>query len=301
GFGSRTGLDLDKETPGVMPDREYYVRRFGAYTPGLVVNNAIGQGDVAVTPLQLAVAYAAIANGGTVYKPQIVREVRDADGTVLSTAQPVVVNKVGLTDSDLLLMKGALSHVAEGGGTAAGLQWHYNDKYKDMSEWLRASGMQMVGKTGTAQVVKLSKTVQHIGEQSVPYEQRDHAWFVGFMPFEHPEVVVVTMTEHGGFGGSTSAPVTAAVLQTWFTKVRGVGRYKDYPALPAPKHVYVPPVETKKEPAEETPATATTPEVDPKAPADAPNVMPTTPAKPVDEPPPATTPLPDGTAPEAPH
>ena len=65
----------------------------------------------------------------------------------------------------------------------------------------------------------------------MPYEQRDHAWFVGYAPQNAPEVVVVTMTEHGGFGGSTSGPVTAEVLRTWFTKTRNGERFSDLPPI----------------------------------------------------------------------
>jgi penicillin-binding protein 2 len=225
-FGSRTGIDIGGESPGIMPDKAYYVRRFGAYTPGLVVNNAIGQGDVTVTPLQLAVAYAAIANGGKVMKPQIVRQVVDAQGRVIEDHPPIQVADLGLPAHDLALLKESLAHVTDPGGTASGLL-HRNDRYAAMSAWLRESGLTIVGKTGTAQVVQLSKNVKHVRAEDVPYEQRDHAWFVGFAPLDTPEIVVVTMTEHGGFGGSASGPVTAEVLRTWFTKVRGQGRYAD--------------------------------------------------------------------------
>ncbi|MBM4281614.1 MAG: penicillin-binding protein 2 [Deltaproteobacteria bacterium] len=229
-FGSRTGIDIGGESPGIMPDRAYYLRRFGAYTPGLVVNNAIGQGDVTVTPLQLAVAYAAIANGGKVMKPQVVRQVVDAQGNVVLDHAPVQVADLGLPAHDLALLKEALAHVTEPGGTASSLL-RRNDRYADMSAWLRESGLNIVGKTGTAQVVQLSKKVKHVRAEDVAYEQRDHAWFVGFAPEDVPEIVVVTMTEHGGFGGSTSGPVTAEVLRTWFTKVRGHGRYTELPPL----------------------------------------------------------------------
>jgi penicillin-binding protein 2 len=231
-FGSRTGIDIGGESPGIMPDKPYYVRRFGAYTPGLVVNNAIGQGDVTVTPLQLAVAYAAIANGGKVMKPQVVRQVLDAQGSVVEEHAPVQVADVGLPAHDLGLLKEALAHVTDPGGTASGLL-RRTDRYAEMSTWLRESGVTIVGKTGTAQVVQLSKKVRHVRAEDMPYEQRDHAWFVGFAPYDAPEIVVVTMTEHGGFGGSTSGPVTGEVLRTWFTKVRGRGRYAALPPIEA--------------------------------------------------------------------
>jgi penicillin-binding protein 2 len=237
-MGKKTGIDIGGEGAGIMPDRAYYVRRQGAYTPGLVVNNSIGQGDVAVTPLQLAVAYGALANGGKVLQPQLVRAIVDGDGKVLEEHQPVVMGDLGLSSTDLDLMKEALSHVTDPGGTASGLYWR-NDRYAEMSKWLRDSGITIVGKTGTAQVVKLSKSVQHVDAKDVPYEQRDHAWFVGAAPLDQPEIVVVAMTEHGGFGGSTSGPVVAEIMRTWFTRVRGKGRFESLPPLPPPKSAVV--------------------------------------------------------------
>jgi penicillin-binding protein 2 len=221
------------------------VRRWGAVTPGNVVNNAIGQGEVTVTPLQLAVAYGALANGGRVMKPQLVREVRDADGEVVDVKAPVQVADLGLDAKQLALMNEALSHVTDPGGTASGLMWK-RDKFAAMSEWLRSGAVTIVGKTGTAQVRRLAKNVAHVKVEDLPYEERDNAWFVGFAPQVNPEIVVVTMTEHGGFGGSASGPVTAEVLRTWFTRVRGHGRYQDLPPLPPPvKKVF--PVRKKQE------------------------------------------------------
>jgi penicillin-binding protein 2 len=234
-FGSRTGIDIGGESPGIMPDRAYYERRFGAYSPGLVVNNAIGQGDVTVTPLQLAVAYAAIANGGKVMKPQLVREIIDEYGNIVDEFTPVQLADVGLSPEVIALMNESLAHVTDPGGTASGLWWR-RDRYAAMSQWLRESGTVIVGKTGTAQVVRLSKNVAHVKAEEMPYEQRDHAWFVGYAPLEHPEVVVVTMTEHGGFGGSTSGPVTAEVLRAWFSQTRKTERFAELPPLsPKPR------------------------------------------------------------------
>ncbi len=232
GFGGKTGIDIDGEIPGIMPDRAYYVRRFGANNPGLVVNSSIGQGDVTVTPLQLATAYAALANGGTIYKPQVVREVRSADGRTVAVHDPVALAKLDMTPEQVAMIKEALSHVTEGGGTAAGL--NYRKDFPEASQWLRESGVKIVGKTGTAQVTKLAKNIAHLKVEETEYLQRDHAWFVGFSPQEKPEIVVVTMTEHGGFGGSTSGPVVLNLLFTYFQQVRGTGRYASLPALPPP-------------------------------------------------------------------
>lgn len=268
-FGSRTGIDIGGESPGIMPDRPYYERRFGAYTPGLVVNNAIGQGDVTVTPLQLAAAYAAIANGGKVMKPQLVKEIIDEYGNVIEEITPVQVADVGLSPEVMALMNESLAHVTDPGGTASGLWWR-RDRYAAMSQWLRDTGTVIVGKTGTAQVVRLSKSVAHVRAEDMPYEQRDHAWFVGYAPLDAPEVVVVTMTEHGGFGGSTSGPVTAEVLRAWFTQTRATERYAELPPIaPKPRRFEAPKAADATEetaPIDHQPTTDDTHDAEPGAP-----------------------------------
>jgi penicillin-binding protein 2 len=206
---------------------------------------------VTVTPLQLAVAYAAIANGGRVMKPQLVREIVDEAGNVVKTFEPVQTADLGLPSEEIELMNEALSHVTDPGGTASGLWWR-RDRYADMSKWLRDTGTVIVGKTGTAQVVRLSKSVAHVRAEDMPYEQRDHAWFVGYAPQSAPEVVVVTMTEHGGFGGSTSGPVTAEVLRAWFTQTRSTERYSELPIIEAKPRVFTP--KKVDEPTEESAA-----------------------------------------------
>ncbi len=223
GFGRKTGVDLDVEIPGIMPNKEFYKKRLGYYAPGFVVNNAIGQGEVTVTPIQLAVAYDAILNGGTIYKPQLVREIIDVQGQRISMQKSVTLAHLKESEENLRLVKEGLAYVTQPGGTASGLLWRYD--LPELSKWLRESGVVIGGKTGTAQVVKLSKAIKHLDPTKVSYLQRDHAWFVGFAPVQNPEIVVVTMTEHGGFGGSSSAPVVAEIIKTWYQKVRGKGRY----------------------------------------------------------------------------
>lgn len=223
GFGKKSGIDLDREIAGIMPDSAFYKKRLGYHAPGFVVNSAIGQGDVTVTALQLAVAYSAIVNGGTIYKPQLLREVRDAAGKLVQEQKPNPIAHLKETVEDLAFVKAGLSHVMEPGGTAYGLQ--YRPDLPKLAKWLKEFQISIGGKTGTAQVVKLSKTIKHLRPEEVEYQKRDHAWFVLFAPVLDTELVVVVMTEHGGFGGTTSAPVAAQVAQTWFEEVRGKGRY----------------------------------------------------------------------------
>jgi penicillin-binding protein 2 len=229
GFGHRTGIDLDGEIPGIVPSREWYKSHHRRYSPGFVVNNAIGQGDVAVTPLQLATAYAALINGGIFYRPQLVREVWDEHGQIVATHEPEVLTRLPELKDELNVVRRSMAHITDKGGTAHSLM--YRKDLPDMSLWLRDSGMVLGGKTGTAQVVRLAKNIAHLDPKDVAYEKRDHAWFVGFMPVDNPEVIIVTMTEHGGFGGSISAPVTAQVAMSWFENVRGHGRFANYPPL----------------------------------------------------------------------
>src|SRR3989338_803498 len=139
GFGRKTGVELDMEIPGIMPDKAYYQKRLGYYSPGLVVNSSIGQGDVTVTPLQLAVAYDAIVNGGTLYRPQLVREIRGVDNRLIEQKNPAVVAHLQGSVRNLALVKEGLSHVFEPGGTAYGLLWRQD--MPELAKWLRESGV----------------------------------------------------------------------------------------------------------------------------------------------------------------
>jgi len=175
---------------------------------------SIGQGDLNVSPLQLAVAYSAIANGGTVYQPQLVEQVIDDHGHVIKQMGPVIKSRVVDSSFDFSEIMNSLSYVAEPGGTAYGLR--YDPRFSDIAAWLKENQFRVVGKTGTAQVVKLSKSVEHYMDVTkVPYEQRDHSWFVSFFPQDNPHIVVVVMTEHGGFGGSISGPVAVRISKKW--------------------------------------------------------------------------------------
>jgi penicillin-binding protein 2 len=216
GFGQRTGILLDGEISGVIADEKYYQQRFGSYQGGYVVNNAIGQGDVAVTPLQLAMAYAAVVNGGILYEPRLVLRTERSDGKILQEFPPKERKRLPQPDRGMTELMAGLADVVKPGGTAAGLA--FKDDPPGLGLWVRSSGLAIGGKTGTAQVVRLSKKVQHVAAEKVDYLSRDHAWFAGVAPMEKPEIVVVALTEHGGFGGSVSAPVSASVMRAHFEK-----------------------------------------------------------------------------------
>jgi penicillin-binding protein 2 len=201
GLGSPTGIGVVAEVPGIMPNSDYHNRKTpGGYTKGMALNSAIGQGDDDVTPLQLALVYASIANGGTVYQPQAVQRIQSANGEVLDQFQPKVVRQVRIEPAHHKLVVDALTAVVnEPGGTA------YRSRLKEIK---------VAGKTGTAQVARLGSV--RLKKEQMEYFERDHAWFASFAPAEDPEIAVVVLNEHGGHGASDAAPAAVAIIQKYF-------------------------------------------------------------------------------------
>lgn len=200
GLGRRTGIGINTEAAGFIPTREWYESREEHWRVGYALNTAIGQGDTRVTLLQLAMSYAAIANGGTLYVPQIVERVSSPDGETVEEFQPRVRRRVHVTREHLrFLIDSLYGAVNDQSGTAYAVRI--------------ADGVTVAGKTGTAQV---SQRVRHDVDPSlVSQERRPHAWFAGFAPAEDPEVAIVVMVEHGGAGGRTAAPIAIRILQEY--------------------------------------------------------------------------------------
>jgi len=200
GLGERTGIELAFESEGIMPDQSWYDAHLPeGYTLGAAINASIGQGAVSTTPLQLAVAYAAIANGGRVLEPRVALRIERWDGQVLRTVEPEVRRSLELPEGALHLVQDGLRRVVnEPGGTA------YGKRLKEM---------EVAGKSGTAQVVKLGKDRRR--SRDADWLLRDHAWFVVYAPFDDPEIVVVVFNEHGGGGSSNAAPIAMEVVRAW--------------------------------------------------------------------------------------
>lgn len=193
GFSKPTGVDLPHELPGLIPSSRYYDKRYGknGWTRALVLNTAIGQGEVLVTPLQLAQFYAGIANWGKVYRPHLVKEVSYPDGRKIKI-EPELAFKLPFSDRTLAIMREGIQLVVEGGrGTARRLK---NDLYS------------VGGKTGTAQN---------------PHGN-DHSWFVGYAPLDNPEIVVVALVENAGHGSEVAAPVGGKVIEAYMKKKLGL-------------------------------------------------------------------------------
>ena len=200
GFAERTGIGISSEAEGFLATREWYAEHYGAFRIGYTLNTAIGQGNTRVTVLQLALAYAAIANGGTLYVPQVVQNVRAPDGSLSETFQPRVKRLVGVEPGHLDLIRRSLVDVVEHeDGTA------YRARNK--------GGVRVAGKTGTAQVV--SRKSRSEESSSAWYLDRSHGWFAGFAPAHDPQVAFAVLVEHGGSGGVSAAPIATYVMQEY--------------------------------------------------------------------------------------
>ncbi len=214
GLGARTGLGINAEATGRMPTRAWMtLRNKGQFRLGFGLNAAIGQGATTATVLQLALAYAALANGGTLYQPQIVRAVETSAGTVVQEFTPRVRRQIDLRPENLSLVQRALvAGVNEEGGTAFRA---------------RLAGVEMAGKTGTAQVShRLARGAE---AERVWYFNREHAWFAGYAPTRSPEVAIVVLVEHGGAGGKHAAPVAFEVVRAYQELARAAPRPAEGP------------------------------------------------------------------------
>jgi penicillin-binding protein 2 len=201
GFGAKTGIGMNPEARGRMPTRAWYARRYkgDGFRGGFTLLAAIGQGATTVTVLQLALAYAALANDGTLYQPQVVRSIETSSGTTVQEFPPRVRSVIDVDPAQLGLIKDALHGVVEDReGTAHS---------ESISE------VDVAGKTGTAQVSHV--TPRSVDPKRVWYFNRDHAWFAGYAPANAPEIAIVVLIEHGGGGGKNAAPVAMRVVDAW--------------------------------------------------------------------------------------
>lgn len=198
GFGSPTGVELGPESSGILPSRDWFRRQGRTYTLGQAVNASIGQGAVSVTPLQLAVAFAAIANGGRVMRPRIAARVETYDGRLVQRFAPEVRRELRLDAEHLDGVREGLRRVVQHPtGTARAY---------------RLEGLEVGGKTGTAQVRRMGNRRR---SRQAEWKYKDHAWFAAYAPAQDPEVVVVVFNEHGGSGSKAAAPIAMQVLEAW--------------------------------------------------------------------------------------
>ena len=187
GFGVDSGIDLPGEANGRVPDAAWKAAYNQNWQPGDTVNLSIGQGDLLVTPLQMADAYAGIANGGKVMTPHVLKEVLGPDGKPVLTYKPKVAFNTKCSNSNLTLMRESLLSVTQAGTGKAAFSGFPVD---------------VAGKTGTAQVAG----------------KDDYAWFVGFAPADNPKYCVAVLIEQGGHGGSVAGPAARDIFAALFNQ-----------------------------------------------------------------------------------
>jgi penicillin-binding protein 2 len=205
GLGLKTGIELEHEKNGLVPTSDWKRRKLKeTWQKGETLSVAIGQGFNLATPLQICLMTAALANGGTLYRPQLIETISDPEGEILETLHPISEGyALGSQNSLKLIHKGLIAAV--------------NDKKHGTGNEASMENIIVAGKTGTAQVIRLAR-FKNVPEEEIPYQYRDHAWFTCFAPAEKPEIAVTVLVEHGRHGGSTAGPVAKAVLTKYFEK-----------------------------------------------------------------------------------
>src|SRR5689334_11239334 len=200
GLGQKTGMGVNPEAAGRIPTRSWYALHYkGQFRIGFTLNTSIGQGATTVTPLQLALAYAALANGGTVYSPQLVRAVETSDGAVVQDFPPRVRQQAKIRPENLARVNEALYAVV--------------NEEKGTAYPVRDRTLEVAGKTGTAQTGYVN--TGNDDPKKAWYLSRDHAWFAAYSPAKAPEVAVIVLIEHGGSGPTQAAPVAMQVIKEY--------------------------------------------------------------------------------------
>jgi penicillin-binding protein 2 len=212
GIGHKTGVDLNGEVAGLMPNSEWKKETLGEeWQPGENLSNAIGQGFVLTTPMQLAVGYNAIGTEGLVVRPMLVKKILTPDNKLESEFSPQVVRDLSAPDAPVHIDKTTFDAVKEG------MRLVFQGDH-GTARLSRLPFIEMAGKTGTSQVMSFSADQLFINCESRPKYQRHHGWFVGFAPVEKPEIVVAVLAEHSCHGASGAAPVAREIIRAYVAK-----------------------------------------------------------------------------------
>jgi len=189
GFGSDLGIDLPGESSGLVPNPAWKkaVKKEDWFT-GDTYNVSIGQGDILVTPLQMASGIAAIGNGGTLWRPKIVSKITDLDGKIVKEFKPETIRSLIINDEKLKIVREGMR-----GAVTNGSAWLLNDL-----------PIKVAGKTGTAQVTNTFR--------------KTNAWFTGFAPYDNPEIALAIIIEGAGEGSTAAVPIAKQIFEWYYNQ-----------------------------------------------------------------------------------
>jgi penicillin-binding protein 2 len=196
GLGRPTGIDISGEAPGNVPDPDWKMETYGEpWTLGDTYNMGIGQGFLATTPIQMVRVTAAVANGGLLLTPRVVREVREPDGHVVVGSDPKVESQIPVSAENFAIVREAMRQAVSWGSAKAGA----------------VRGVSIGGKTGTAE----------FGPRFADGSHETHAWFSGFAPYDDPQIAITVFLERG-VGALDAAPLASKILDYYFHRPQRV-------------------------------------------------------------------------------
>ncbi len=197
GFGEEAAIDLGDQQGGLIPDSSYYNRTYPrGWTAGYTINLGIGQGDMLVTPMQLARYVSAIANAGTLYSPHLVQAVRHPETGQSLPMQIAPPKRIPIDGAHFSVVRNGMKRVMEAGS----------------GRWAKIPNITSGGKTGTAQA---------------PGDRKDHSLFIMFAPFDDPQIAIAVLVNNGGFGATQAAPIASLMAEQYLTGDIGpVGRWR---------------------------------------------------------------------------
>ncbi len=205
GLGRKTGIKLPREIPGLIPDREWKRKKYNqSWHKGETLSCSIGQSFILTTPLQLVLAYSAIVNGGSLYRPYVIQEIFSNNGRIKEKFESKVVDNISLKPKTISLIKKSLFEVV--------------NKKNGTAWWFRGKGINMAGKTGTSQVISFNadKIFSKCEDMEVKY--RHHGLFTAYAPYKDPKIAVSVIVEHGCHGSTAAAPIARDLITKYMRK-----------------------------------------------------------------------------------
>ena len=203
GLGSPTRLGLSREKKGLVPTTQWkLLNKKEPWLLGETISASIGQGYNLVTPIQQVIMMAAVANGGVLLKPYLVKHIENPERQSQKEFHPEITGQIEVNPDHLEQVRKALRDVVNGA--------------KGTGKKSRLKNVIVSGKTGTAQVVRMKSNEELEKGEIIPVKYRDHAWFVAFAPYEKPEIAVAIIVEHGGHGGAAAGPIAGKIFKKYF-------------------------------------------------------------------------------------